>query len=234
MNVVIPMAGAGRRFVEAGYDKPKPFIGVGGTPMIVRVMENIGYIGRYHLIHQEEHSKMLVEALSGRGFNYISIPISGITDGAARTVLKAREYIDNDNALLIANSDQLVADPMWLRSGLEYFKLHKAECGVFCFLSDNPKWSYAKVENGRITEIAEKRVISQIATVGVYYFKRGHDFVRAAEAMIAKNIRTNGEFYVAPAINEIIKVGGVVVPYMINEMHGIGTPEDLEAYLDIH
>jgi uncharacterized circularly permuted ATP-grasp superfamily protein len=101
------------------------------------------------------------------------------------------------------------------------------------FKSSHPKWSYARTDkSGKVLETAEKKVISENATVGIYYFKRGADFVKAAEAMIHKNIRTNGEFYVCPTYNELLLEGKIIFIDEISadKMHGMGSPEDLATF----
>jgi dTDP-glucose pyrophosphorylase len=106
--------------------------------------------------------------------------------------------------------------------------------GILTFRDTAKKWSFAKVDNnGLVTEVAEKNPISDIATVGLYYWKQGKDFVEAAEQMISKNIRTNNEFYVCPSFNEAILNGKKIKTFEIAKecMHGVGTPEDLAIYL---
>jgi NDP-sugar pyrophosphorylase family protein len=229
INVLIPMAGAGSRFTKAGYDLPKPLIDVGGKPMIHRVVDSLSFDANYMFIIQKEHYEKydLVNVL-----NHIADPshifvIDGMTDGAARTTLAAVNAINNDTPLIIANSDQLVA---WDSS--EFVKLVKDNHAVAVFKDNDPKWSYAQINNGVVTEVAEKRVISDYATTGIYGWKTGADYVKYAEQMIDKDIRTNNEFYIAPVYNEAILNGDIVLPYFVEEMHGIGTPEDLELYLE--
>jgi len=134
--------------------------------------------------------------------------------------------------LLIANSDQLVE---WNSGQTLYsFQSESIDGAILVFESTHPKWSYVKVsENGLITEVAEKKVISNIATVGIYYWKRGSDFVKFANQMIEKNIRTNNEFYICPVFNEAIESGLRIRPFFVEKMWGIGTPEDLNTYLNI-
>jgi hypothetical protein len=84
-----------------------------------------------------------------------------------------------------------------------------------------------------VTEVAEKIVISNNATVGIYGWKTGAEYVKSAEQMISKNIRTNNEFYICPVYNESILNGNVLVPYFVDSMHGVGTPEDLDNYIKI-
>ena len=237
INIVIPMAGMGSRFAQAGYEKPKPFIDVNGKPMIARVIDNLYYPGaKYILIGRSEHLEKESELVNEIKANYNAefIEIDKLTEGTACTVLFARKYIDNDNPLLIANSDQLVDI-----SVQEYIDdcLGKGMDGTLLTFKDaelNPKWSLAKTdENGLVTEVQEKKAISEFATVGIYFFSKGKDFVDHAIDMIINNDRVNNEFYTCPVYNYSIKDGRKIIIYNIlqEQMHGLGTPEDLEAYL---
>ena len=158
------------------------------------------------------------------------IPIEGITEGAACTTLLAKEIINNDNPLIIANSDQFVD---WSSSEFMYkMQERNVDAGILTFKSTHPKWSFAKVDdNGYVTEVAEKNPISDIATVGIYYWKKGSDYVKYAEQMIEKNIRHNNEFYVCPVFNQAVEDGKKIITYDIDNMWGLGTPEDLEYFL---
>jgi dTDP-glucose pyrophosphorylase len=158
------------------------------------------------------------------------IQVEGVTEGAACTTLLSKEIINTDQPLLIANSDQYVE---WDTSEFLYkMQEQNADAGILTFKSTHPKWSFAKVdENGSVIEVAEKNPISDIATVGIYYWKRGSDYVKYAEKMIENNIRHNGEFYVCPVFNEAIKDGKIVKTFDIQNMWGLGTPEDLQIFL---
>jgi len=227
LNILIPMSGAGRRFMEAGYKIPKTLIDVFGKPMIQRVVENIALKGRYIFIVQSSlNADELLETIAP---GCLIITTNALTEGAACSTLLAKEYIDNENPLLIANSDQLVEwNPIDFIGRMQNLR---ADGGILTFLAHHPKWSYVRCDYGKVIEVAEKKVISNMATVGIYYYHKGSDYVRYAEQMIAKNIRVNGEFYVAPVFNEYIADGKVVLTHPCEEMHGLGTPEDLAAYL---
>lgn len=230
LNILIPMAGAGSRFAEAGYTFPKPLIEVNGKPMIQLVVENIGLKGNFIFICQKEHYDKynLSSLLNLIAPNCKIVIAEGMTEGAACTALLAREYLMNDNPLLIANSDQYVEyDPM----GFIYKSRHY-DGSLLTFNATHPKWSFAEVEDGYVKRIAEKDPISNVATAGIYYWSRSKDFVKSADSMIEKDIRTNNEFYIAPVFNELIKQGGQVVPYFIENMYGLGTPEDLRSFLE--
>ena len=232
LNVLIPMAGAGSRFEKAGYTFPKPLIDVEGDPMIKVVTENLNIKANYIYIVQKSHrEKYNLDTLLGMVSPGCKIvEVEGITEGAASTTLLAKEYIDNDNPLVMANSDQFIE---WDSNEFMY-KMSETDCdgGIVTFESTHPKWSFAKVnESGLVTEVAEKNPISNIATVGVYYWKKGSDYVRYAEQMIEKNLRVNNEFYVCPVFNVAIQDNKEIRTFEITKMWGLGTPEDLNTYL---
>ena len=234
MNVLIPMAGAGSRFAEQGYTFPKPLIEVGNKPMIQVVADNLNIEANYIFIVQKEHYEKynLETVLNLVKPNCTIVQVEGVTEGAACTTLLAREYIDNEEPLIIANSDQFVE---WNSNEVLYaFSTEGVGGGILTFESSHPKWSYARTdENGWVTEVAEKKPISNNATVGIYYWSRGSDYVSCADEMVEKDIRTNNEFYVCPVFNQFIERGGKVRIKHIdpNGMWGLGTPEDLTHFL---
>ena len=232
MNVLIPMAGAGSRFAQAGYTFPKPLIEVNGKPMIQVVVENLNIEANYTFIVQEEHYEKysLQYLLNLIAPNCNIVKVNGITEGAACTTLLAKEFINSDDPLVIANSDQFVE---WNSNECLYaFSADGIDAGIVTFEASHPKWSYARIgSDGFVSEVAEKKPISNEATVGIYFWKKGSDYVRYAEQMIEKNIRTNNEFYVCPVFNEAIQEGKRVRVKRIEKMWGIGTPEDLDYFL---
>lgn len=237
VNIVIPMAGEGSRFAKAGYAKPKPFIDVGGKTMIERVLDNLETPNaKFILLARDAHLKaeprLARDLERRRDAQFVSV--DKLTEGAACTVLLARSAIDPDAPLLIANCDQIIdfdcarfvqdAQERGLDGSILVFK-DKAK---------DPKWSFAKVNKDRfVTDVQEKKPISDLATVGIYYFARGRDFLNCALDMIARNERVNNEFYVAPVYNYAIaqglKIGVFDIP--AKAMHGIGTPDDLNTFL---
>jgi len=232
MNILIPMAGAGSRFEKAGYTFPKPLIDVRGKPMIQWVVDNLNVEAKYIFIVQKKHFEKynLKDTINNFCPNNEIVQIDGITEGAACTTLLAKSYIDNDQSLIIANSDQFVE---WDSDDFMYnCSASDLDANILAFKSTHPKWSYAKSnEFGYVTEVAEKKPISDMATVGIYYWRRGSDYVKHAEQMINKNIRVNNEFYVCPVFNEAIQDGKKIRTYNIEKMWGLGTPEDLEHFL---
>lgn len=235
MNVLIPMAGAGSRFAAAGYTFPKPLIEVKGKPMIEVVVNNLNIEANYIFIVQKEHYETyhLQYLLNLIAPGCRIVQVDGITEGAACTTLLAKELIDTDEPLLIANSDQYLE---WNSNETLYaFAADGIDAGIVTFHASHPKWSYARLDDdGFVAEVAEKKVISDLATVGVYYWNRGSDYVFYAEQMIAEDDRTNGEFYVCPVFNHAIKDGKTVRAKSINRMWGIGTPSDLQEFLQCY
>ena len=238
INIVLPIAGRGSRFANAGYNLPKPLIKVHGKPMIEVVVNNIKpkVNHRFIFLALQDH----LDNLSMRDtLNRIApgceiVPVTKVTEGAACTVLLAKNLINNSDQLMIANSDQ------WVDIDInEYLSVLKDDCDglIMTMWADDPKWSFVGLdENGYVNNVVEKKVISNEATVGIYNFKKGSDFVKSAEQMIKKNLRVNNEFYVAPAYNEMIVNKAKIKIYNVGEenngMHGLGIPSDLNLFLN--
>ena len=239
LNIVIPMAGRGSRFQNAGYLVPKPLIPIFGKSMIELVVGNIRprEPHRFIFLVLEEHLKTyaLGSALKRMAPGCEVISVAGVTEGAACTVLLAREFIDNADPLMIANSDQ------WVDVRIDEYLSRLTPGGdglIMTMRADDPKWSFVGVDSqGFASEVVEKRVISNEATVGIYNFRHGRDFVNSAEQMIAKNLRVNNEFYVAPVYNEMIRDGKRILIHNIGKvedrMYGLGTPEDLRKFIEL-
>jgi len=235
MNVLIPMAGAGSRFQQAGYTFPKPLIEVDGKSMIQVVVENINIDAKHIFVVQKSHYDKynLNNVLNNISPGCEIVQVDGVTEGAACTTLLAKEFINNDQPLLMANSDQFVE---WDSNEFMYSMVgDNIDGGMLTFKSNHPKWSYAKLDdNGFVTEVQEKNPISDIATVGIYYWTKGSDYVKYAEQMIEKDVRVNNEFYVCPVFNEAIADDKKLKVFHINKMWGLGTPEDLNYFLENH
>jgi len=234
VKVLIPMAGEGSRFTKEGYTFPKPLISVCGKPMIQLVVENLDFDCEYIFLvrksHVEKYTGLIdtLERITNGKFKYIVV--DGLTEGAACTALLAEEFIDNDEDLLIANSDQYIE---YQAPNFNMLK-NQTNCDaiVYTFNAVHPKWSFVKTNaRGFITEVAEKKPISNIATCGIYWYRKGSDFVKYTKQMIEKDIRVNNEFYIAPVYNELIGDNKTLIPFYVDKMWGIGTPEDLNLFL---
>ena len=232
LNILIPAAGAGSRFEQAGYVFPKPLIDVNGKSMLQTVIENLNIDANFIFVVRKEHcvkyniDKMLKVIVPDCQI----ITLTNITEGAACTTLLAKSFIDNDEQLLLANSDQFIN---WDSSAFLYaMQPDVIDGGILTFENTHPKWSYARIdEDGWVVEVAEKKPISKHATVVIYFWKKGSDYVKYAERMIAKDIRVNNEFYVCPVFNQAIEDGKRFKIWNVDKMFGIGTPEDLKRFL---
>lgn len=229
------MAGMGSRFTEAGYKDIKPLIPIFGKPMIEHVADSVGLNGDWIFIVQRGHREKYNLDLKLQNLRPGCIVIDtgyGPTEGAACSILLAKNYIDNDRPLVIINSDNIIK---WnALETMSCFAASDASGLILTFKDSDPKWSFAKLdaEEKYVIEVAEKKPISDNATAGMYIWKHGKDFVSGAEQMIAKNIRVNNEFYLCPVYNENISAGQRVIISHVEEMHGVGTPQDLERYIN--
>jgi len=234
MNILIPMAGRGSRFKKANFSLPKPLININGKSMIELVIDNLDQHtnDKFIFLVRDEHvtNYGIDDSLRAAMPNCEIVIVDHITEGAACTCLLAKHLINNDEELLIANCDQLM---VWNRLNFNTLKNLVVPDGiVFIFESTSPNNSYVKIDDNFHIKLAiEKRVISNHATCGVYYWKRGEDFIESANRMIAANERFRAEFYVCPTYNYLIQDGKVIVPFFTDKHYPIGTPEDLQSYL---
>lgn len=235
--IVVPLAGSGSSFAKAGYSFPKPLIDIGGKPMIQVVLENLRPRAQHKFIficHRDQVEKYSLQDIFKKsvGSNFEMIQLMSTPQGAACTVLTAIEHINNDSELIIANADQVINKR--LDDFIEYSRAAKSDGVIMTFESVHPRWSYVRLNKSEeVIETAEKKVISNNATVGIYYFTKGKLFVDAAFAMLEKDIKINNEFYVCPVYNELILSGKTIRNWHIqsSQMHGLGTPEELNQYL---
>lgn len=233
-NVVIPMAGKGKRFLDKGYTTPKPLLEAAGKTMVENVIENMKGIPNAHFIfimlreHQQHGlDKLLQKAAPGCDIIYLD----GITQGAACTVLKAEKLIDNDCPLVIKDCDQILD---WVpRHFFAFMGRNNADAGIMTIHTDDPGFSFVEPKKEgadwfHANRTAEKMVISKEGATGLYYFAKGSHFVKYANEMVEKNIRTNGEFYICPVYNQLIEGGLRVLWYPVAQMLSLGIPEDFE------
>lgn len=233
MNILIPAAGKGSRFVGSKYTLPKPQIIVDGEPMVITAAKKLGFKGRFIFILQEHEDRDNTAAALYANFPLCSIAIIDFhTDGAAETALIAKDLIDSEEELVIANCDQVMDWNYW-NSDMALKQLRKYDAGIITVESSDSKHSYARISDNNVYEIQEKMVISDHALTGIHYWKHGSDFVRTATKMLSENSRSNNnEFYIGPTYNYLINENKKVGAYQIDSkaIHFIGTPEDLEIY----
>ena len=237
LNIVIPMAGRGSRFQTEGYALPKPLIPVHSTPMIRCVIKNLKpkVPHRFIFICLKEHIEKFAidKQLQKWEKDCIIVTVSEVTEGAACTVLLGKKYLNNDDQLMIANSDQWI--DFNINEYLDHLNITGLDGLIMTMTADDPKWSFVKLDKlNRVSEVAEKKVISNEATVGIYNFIKGSDYVFAAEEMIRKQKYVNGEFYVAPVYNELIllkkEIGIFNIGKEADGMYGLGIPSDLRLF----
>lgn len=228
-NLLIPIAGKGQRFVDENYIMPKQLIMVKGTQMIDKSLQCINKedCNLIFAVRKDHISNYSIDEILKKRFgeDIKIVVIDRITDGSVSTCLLAEKYINNNLPLFIYTLDvffQPVFDP-----GTVNFK----DGLILTFKSNSPYYSYAEVgKNEYVTRTAEKEAISEHASVGIYGFKKGKDFVKYAKQMIKKNIRTNGEFYICPLYNLLIKDKKKISVYDVNKMHVMGTPKELKFF----
>jgi NDP-sugar pyrophosphorylase family protein len=234
IHIVVPLGGEGKRFAERGYSFPKPLVEIVGKPMIEVVVHNLTPTESHQFIFvcRQEHLERfaLSEVLVLIAPESEIVSIRNPTAGALCSVLLGMEYLQHDEELLVANADQYV--DVTIDEFLTAARGGMWDGYLMTFPATHPKWSYAKVEDDAVVAVAEKRPISRNATVGLYYFRSGRDFLAAAERMLLKNATVGGEFYVAPLYNELILMGKRIGIYPIarEQMHSLGTPEDVENF----
>lgn len=226
INIVVPMAGLGKRFQTAGYSEPKPMIKIAHKLMIEWALQSINSIKLnseiFFIALQRDLDFGLRKVLENLG-NIISL--ENPTEGAVSTSLKANSYINNENQLLIMNCDQFLD---WnIYNFLE--SAQRFDASVAVFESKNPHHSYIEFVGQKITRVEEKIVISNLACGGIYYYKKGLEYVNSAQKLIEKNNRTNGEFYISPVFNELLLQGKAITFFKVDKdkIHMLGTPEEV-------
>lgn len=239
MNLLIPMAGAGSRFREAGYTVSKPGIEVEGYPMVVQAARALPEGNQYIFICRDFHiEEGLDKTIASHLPNSMFIPVNTLTEGQASTCLLAKEHINNDTPLMIGACDNAM---IWDKDAFETL-CETSDCIVWTFrnsiaVAEKPEqYGWMKVDNNNtVIGTSIKRAISDTpkqdhAVVGAFWFKKGSDFVNAAEAMIDANDRINGEFYVDKCIDYILKAGKKVTAFEVKYYIGWGTPADLDTW----
>jgi NDP-sugar pyrophosphorylase family protein len=238
IQLVVPMAGLGSRFVEAGYKIPKPILPIGKLKMIEVVLRNLtsANVNKVIIVTKTEIAvgASLDALLAAYPLNVEIILIDETTDGPASTCMLAIEKLDLDKPLVIANSDQFLDTNM----EVEYESWDGTNLGgvIWAMEDDSPKWSYVRTDlQGLALEVKEKKVISNLATCGVYGYSKARFFVDSYNEMVAAKDLTNNEFYVAPTYNYLIAKGEKIKVRDLGPagkvMHGLGVPEDYELFL---
>jgi NDP-sugar pyrophosphorylase family protein len=233
INIVVPMAGCGSRFAGTENDIPKPLIEVvPGKAMIEYVIDYLTLAEQHRCIFVclAAHERLLnfKHFFHGKTRGHEIILANEMTAGPAASALLAESFIDNDNELMVAYCDMFLTIDM--AHFLKWNRRNGSDGGVVTYPSTNPMDSYAQIDSaGCVIRTAEKAIISDTATAGLYYFRRGRDFVSSARSMLANRHDGIGEVFVSPCYNELIRHGKTVRAYPIarHEKIEMGTPDDL-------
>lgn len=234
INVVMPL-GKGFNFTEQGYCVNKPFLPIDDLPMFLQAINNLNLQSvNYIFVCSEEFEAEVMSELKKQTLFSISCATVIKTDetqGSACSVLSAKSYINNDDELLILFPDLLIGDYNFGMESLTFYRKEKADGGIICFICDQSNYPYIGLQGGKIYKVVEKEIISNLGCAGLYYFRKGKDFVDAAADMILKDEKINNEYYIAPSYNYLITQGKKVIPYMVNYFVGLATPEDYEKFI---
>ena len=223
VQLVIPAAGRGTRF--APLKVPKPFAPINGVPMIEAVYNNIGLDCDTHIILRKDIGDF-AKKLSFNNIHYLPY----VTCGTVSSMQWIRSHLDMNKPLIIANCDQMIKyDSKVFYKAL----IQKLDGAILTFRATDKKWSYAKVDNqGYVTEVKEKEPISDLATVGIYFWTKAQYFFDDADVMMENNDTVNNEFYTCPTYNYSIKQGRKIKTFDVDEMIGLGTYEDYTAHIN--
>jgi len=236
MNFVIPMAGRGQRFIDAGYKLPKMLIEARGKSLLEWSIDSLPLELCTNLVcvllqqHEDEFQlSNRIRSIYGKKVQLRFCYIRQVTGGQAETVLLAKDHFDQDKDLVVFNIDTCFHSPS-LAAALQRSD-HDGVLGVFH--SQENRFSYALTnDSGVVLETAEKEVISDNALTGLYHFKRTSDFIETASYHINNNIRANNEFYIAPMYNYLIDKGRKFIIDEVTKHHILGTPGELDVFLN--
>ena len=230
IKLIMPMAGEGNRFKEKGYDVPKHLVPVKGIPMFQYTEQQIGidFDERIFIVRKDHNITDTIKSLYS---NATVIELAELTEGTACTLYKAKELFAKGDSVFVSNCDQSVE---WDSNKVRTIIDNGVDGLIATFEcpDKNPKWSFAKTVADKVVEVAEKKAISDRATVGYYYWRDAGQMFRNIDQMIEANDRVNNEFYTCPVYNYTIKEGANVCAFDVQSMQGIGTPEDLESYIN--
>lgn len=239
IHFVIPAAGLGSRFKEAGFDVDKPFISVNEIPMLIWAISNLAFeVSDLLTIVIREDMAVPTEVnnfLSKLNPNYRFVKMSKLSGGSAETVEIALEDQPQDIPLIVVNSDQFLLSE--LTGFIDLVRVGDSDGQILTMNATGNKWSYVnRNEDGFISEVREKIEISNEATVGIYGWSNTKDYLYSLGAMKNAGDLVNGEFYVAPTYNYLIsegkKIEALNIGNVSDKFFGLGTPEDLRLFLN--
>lgn len=244
MRVIIPMAGAGRRFREVGFECPKPFIKISGKTMVEWALKPIPVSWIIYPLLLREHEQLYYSVLFPKLTNRWDVTpmfLPGPTQGAACTILTVALTLPPEEPVAVMNADQLFDHDL---EALQIQALEEKWDGyILTFKGEGNQWSYVRevdrtdpllkpeYQGKWVVEVAEKRPISDQATVGFYWWRTARTLVAACCGLINQELRVKGEFYFAPAYNiGIERFGAKIKAVPVEQFIGLGTPEDVAEF----
>lgn len=235
MKLIVPMAGQGLRFLNAGVKVPKPLVDVMGQSMLNWAMKSIqGMIPSqtiFIILKEHDREYGLANSLRAQYPGATVITLDEVTEGQLATVLTAKSHFDAED-ILVANCDTYIVSNL-----AEDIRTRADDCTGIISVANMPgdRWSFARTdEMGRVVEVTEKVRISDHASTGLYYFSNGEQFVSVAEEIIANREKTKGEYYVIMVYQKYIERGWKVTISQASEMWDMGTPEALAKFEACH
>lgn len=231
MRVIVPLASRDQEFERAGYDRPRPLVKIGGLRMVEwatscleGLVDEESYVFPILREHVNQHN--LDDKLREIYGSDIQIVIlENMVEGPAQTVLEAREFINDEELIILFGDQHLVG------SFDEQIEKTEADGLIPVMQSTESRWGYAETDDeGTVKKVAEKEVISSNAIPGFHYFKNGSDYLTGARRMINKDIRTHKIFKLSPVYNELIQMGRDVQVVPVEEMRPLGTPDDVKRF----
>ena len=235
LKIIIPLAGPSEMFQQAGYIYPKPLIEINGVPMIQLVIEQARDIDEpcqfVFIIKEEDSIKFhLDNTLRLLSASCEIVKLKRPTSGSLCSVLMAIDNINDDDSLIILNGDQLL--DIEYHDVLNFWRSKNADAGLITFKSVHPRWSYARLENERVVQTAEKNPISNNAMVGYYFFAHAATFFKAAFRVIQNDVNFDGSYFTSPVINEYVLLNKNILQYQIDAQahHSFYSPQMIEEY----
>ncbi len=231
-NILVPMAGLGKRFADQNYILPKQLLAIKGKHLLDISLESLIFENEDQLIfiiRKETNLEFNIGEIIKNKYDsnkVIIIEIEEQTRGSVESCLKAKDIINNETPLIIHTLD-VQFFPKIQTSHL----IHQGDGHILTFKSNSENYSYVQKDlSGKVIKTAEKQVVSNDACVGVYVFNRGSDFVKYGEEMINKEITTRGEFFITPLYNLLINDSKTINTTKVDKIHIFGTPEEYEFY----
>lgn len=237
LHIIMPMAGEGLRFRNAGYSTPKPLIEIKGKPLFLRAVESVKIndtLMKYSFIVRKEHiDKYKIDKTITYAIPKAKVySVNETTRGAVETCLVAEQGIDDNDAIIIMDCDLEFQSKDYNQIIMDALRNNNCSGGALVsFNSNDPKYSYAEIdENSNVIRTAEKDVISNHALCGAYFFASGKEFKTVAHKLLNEPTMLKSEFYISLLFNYLLANGDIVKLVEMEEFRSFGTPDELKRY----